>query len=58
MAKGVRRTPGGAKPSKANLPAKVCAACARPFAWRKKWSRDWESVKYCSERCRRARAGG
>lgn len=40
---------------KAELPTKVCAACARPFAWRKKWARDWENVRYCSDKCR---AGG
>ncbi len=39
---------------KPHLPTKVCVACQRPFAWRKKWARDWESVRYCSERCRRA----
>ncbi|MFM8753701.1 MAG: DUF2256 domain-containing protein, partial [Phenylobacterium sp.] len=26
----------------------------RPFAWRKKWEKVWDEVKYCSERCRRA----
>ncbi|PHP69194.1 hypothetical protein CSC94_03435 [Zhengella mangrovi] len=35
------------------LPQKVCAACGRPFAWRRKWARDWEAVRYCSDRCRR-----
>ncbi|MCA6329365.1 MAG: DUF2256 domain-containing protein, partial [Phenylobacterium sp.] len=25
-----------------------------PFAWRKKWEKVWDEVKYCSERCRRA----
>lgn len=39
---------------KADLPSKICPVCQRPFAWRKKWERDWESVKFCSERCRRA----
>ena len=24
------------------------------WTWRKKWARDWENVRYCSERCRRA----
>ncbi|UTA52025.1 DUF2256 domain-containing protein [Deinococcus radiodurans] len=24
-----------------------------PFSWRKKWERDWDNVRYCSERCRR-----
>jgi hypothetical protein len=38
---------------KSDLPTKVCAACGLPFAWRKKWERDWDSVKFCSERCRR-----
>jgi hypothetical protein len=42
---------------KADLPTKICAACGRPFAWRKKWARDWESVRYCSDRCRAARSG-
>ncbi|MBX9628285.1 MAG: DUF2256 domain-containing protein [Gemmataceae bacterium] len=37
---------------KADLPSKACAACGRPFAWRKKWARDWENVKFCSDRCR------
>jgi hypothetical protein len=32
---------------------KVCAVCGREIQWRKKWERDWESVKFCSERCRR-----
>ncbi|GAA3703017.1 hypothetical protein GCM10022268_10920 [Sphingomonas cynarae] len=40
--------------SKPHLPTKICIVCQRPFAWRKKWARDWESVRYCSERCRRA----
>lgn len=39
-------------------PSKVCPVCGRPFAWRKKWERDWENVRYCSERCRRAARPG
>nr|WP_246482517.1 DUF2256 domain-containing protein [Methylopila capsulata] len=38
------------------MPTKTCAACERPFAWRKKWAKDWEAVRYCSERCRRTGA--
>jgi hypothetical protein len=38
--------------TKSNLPEKICEACARPFAWRKKWARDWDNVKTCSERCK------
>ncbi len=35
-----------------NLPVKICEACGRPFVWRKKWSRDWPGVRFCSDRCR------
>lgn len=38
------------------LPHKVCVTCHKPYAWRKKWARDWDQVKYCSERCRRQKA--
>ena len=38
--------------NKADLPTKTCPACQRPFTWRKKWARDWESVVYCSDACR------
>jgi hypothetical protein len=37
---------------KADLPTKICAACGRPFAWRKKWAKVWDEVRYCSDRCR------
>ena len=26
------------------LPTKTCIVCKRPFAWRKKWEKDWENV--------------
>jgi len=39
---------------KEHLPTKVCPACERPFAWRKKWALTWETVRYCSERCKRS----
>ena len=42
----------GKRVDKANLPQKICAACGRPFSWRKKWARVWDEVKYCSDRCR------
>ena len=38
--------------SKQDLPQKTCLSCKRPFYWRKKWERDWESVKYCSKKCK------
>ena len=42
-------------PKKSDLPTKICAACGRPFTLRKKWARVWDEVRYCSDRCRRAR---
>ncbi|HWU82653.1 MAG TPA: DUF2256 domain-containing protein [Methylophilaceae bacterium] len=24
------------------------------MTWRKAWAKNWDTVKYCSERCRRA----
>jgi hypothetical protein len=47
------RPPGDlrVRKSKSDLPVKICAACMRPFTWRKKWRRDWDQVKYCSDRC-------
>ena len=42
--------PRGVK--KADLPSKPCAACGRPFAWRRKWARAWDEVRHCSDRCR------
>lgn len=38
---------------KSDLPRKTCAACGLPFTWRKKWERDWEAVRFCSDRCRK-----
>ena len=40
---------------KSDLPTKTCLACGLPFTWRKKWERDWDNVKYCSDRCRRGK---
>ena len=37
---------------KRDLPKKICVSCGLPFSWRRKWSRDWDNVKYCSRRCR------
>ncbi|WP_418264064.1 DUF2256 domain-containing protein [Flavobacterium faecale] len=37
---------------KANLPTKICIVCNRPFSWRKRWEKNWDCVKYCSDRCR------
>ena len=37
--------------------SKFCKYCGREFHWRKKWSKDWASVQYCSKRCRNHRKG-
>jgi hypothetical protein len=37
---------------KSDLPQKMCEACGRPFAWRKKWAKVWDEVKTCSDRCK------
>ena len=42
--------PKGTK--KQDLPTKECLVCKKPFAWRKKWEKNWNNVKYCSEKCR------
>ena len=34
-------------------PTKDCAVCGRTITWRKKWERDWDQVRYCSDSCRR-----
>jgi hypothetical protein len=33
-------------------PDKLCKRCGRAFSWRKKWERDWDAIKYCSDACR------
>lgn len=32
--------------------SKICIHCGRVMTYRKKWEKNWESVKYCSDRCR------
>ncbi|MBS0562753.1 MAG: DUF2256 domain-containing protein [Proteobacteria bacterium] len=39
---------------KGDLPTKICAACGRPFAWRRKWAAVWDDVRACSDRCKAA----
>jgi hypothetical protein len=33
--------------------SKPCVTCGREIVWRKKWERDWDGVKYCSQACKR-----
>lgn len=32
---------------------KTCASCGRRIEWRKKWEKNWDDIKYCSDACRR-----
>ncbi|MCA2998912.1 MAG: DUF2256 domain-containing protein [Rhodocyclaceae bacterium] len=41
------------KGNKSYLPTKPCLACGKPMTWRKAWEKNWESVKYCSDKCRK-----
>jgi len=33
--------------------SKNCESCGREIEYRKKWARDWDQVKFCSDECRR-----
>ncbi|MDE2517784.1 MAG: DUF2256 domain-containing protein [Rhodospirillales bacterium] len=37
---------------KADLAAKTCIICRRPFTWRRKWAAVWDTIETCSDRCR------
>ncbi|CUA97450.1 DUF2256 domain-containing protein [Thiomonas bhubaneswarensis] len=50
-------TRSGHKGNKSQLPSKPCAACGRPMSWRRAWAKNWESVLYCSEACRKHKRG-
>jgi hypothetical protein len=43
---------------KQDLPSKMCLVCNKPFSWRKKWEKNWDDVKYCSDNCRSKRSTG
>ena len=32
---------------------KDCLHCERPMTWRKKWERNWDTVVYCSDKCKK-----
>lgn len=34
------------------VPTKSCVSCGRTITWRKAWERQWDEVRYCSDRCR------
>ena len=43
-----------------DVETKICPACGRPFANRKKWRArgQWDQIIYCSQRCRGIGAPG
>ncbi len=47
------KTDTGFKGNKALLDSKPCAQCGRAMTWRKRWALNWDTVKYCSDACRR-----
>ena len=34
---------------------KACVCCGRRITWRKKWARSWDTIRYCSDACRKRR---
>ncbi|MEM8963040.1 MAG: DUF3253 domain-containing protein [Acidobacteriota bacterium] len=50
---GSRKTGSRKTGSRKTETSKICQTCGRSFAWRAKWRRSWEQVRYCGERCRR-----
>ncbi|MFY7943583.1 MAG: DUF2256 domain-containing protein [Crocinitomicaceae bacterium] len=43
------------KGNKSYLPTKHCQGCKKEFSWRKKWEKNWNEVKYCSDKCRKSK---
>lgn len=48
-------TPSAFRGNKQALPGKACATCGRWMSWRKRWARQWDEVKHCSDACRKHR---
>jgi hypothetical protein len=44
---------GGFRGNKSTLPSKPCARCGLAMSWRRRWAKNWDELKYCSEACRR-----
>jgi hypothetical protein len=38
-----------------DTPSKPCAVCGREITWRKKWEKNWDEIRYCSDSCRTRR---
>jgi hypothetical protein len=33
--------------------SKICESCGRQMEYRKKWKNNWDSIKFCSDECRK-----
>jgi hypothetical protein len=42
--------------NKSFLEQKPCQCCGKAMTWRKSWAKNWEQVRYCSDRCSREAA--
>ena len=40
---------------KNGVPPKTCVTCGLEFEWRKKWEKNCDEVRYCSDQWRRNR---
>jgi hypothetical protein len=36
-----------------NIENKICQSCGREIEYRKKWEKNWDQIKYCSDECRK-----
>jgi hypothetical protein len=46
----------GFRGNKTALPIKPCAVCGLMMSWRRRWAKNWQDVKYCSDACQRRQA--
>lgn len=35
------------------MESKICSSCGRTIEYRKKWARNWDDIKFCSDECRK-----
>ncbi|MBK7674084.1 MAG: DUF2256 domain-containing protein [Candidatus Accumulibacter sp.] len=42
--------------NKTALPTKPCVVCGLTMSWRRRWAKNWQDVKYCSDACRRRKS--
>jgi hypothetical protein len=51
------RKPEKTTPHPGRHPDKICTTCGRAISWRRKWEKDWDAVKHCSDACRASKPG-